>query len=165
MDNNIRDYKVIIISGNNDKYGDIDGEVHYVGPINQYDFHIDCLLAYADKKYPNVPIFKKITSRCEPNVPIYFLTCLNNVVYINISDNRIGNYGMLFLPDEISQKQENEIYNLANKIENAHVDIIYDMDFDDGLVIWNEFEHKRPLTFKKMLDQFFKMQKQKKPKN
>lgn len=164
MDKNINEYKAIIINGTNDKSNDIDGHVDFVGPIGECDYHVDCLLEYARDKYPDVSIFQRITDRCEPDVPIFFLTWLNNVVYINISGNRVGKYGMLFLPDEISEKQLKLIYELAKQIPKAHVDIVYDMDFDDGFVESKEFNYERGKGFEETLNEFLKKVNQKKSK-
>ena len=160
----IDNYKALIINGVNDKSNDVDGHVDFVGPIGECDYHIDCLLEYAREKYPNVSIFQRITDRCEPDVPIYFLTWLNNVVYINISGNRNGKYGMLFLPDEVTENQMKEIYELVKQIPKAHVDIVYDMDFDDGFVISKEFNYERGKAFEESLNEFFKKFNQKKSK-
>lgn len=166
MDKNIDDYKALIINGTNDKSDDVDGHIDFVGPIGECDYHVDCLLEYACEKYPNVSIFSRIRSlsSCEPDVPIFFLTWLNNVVYINISGNRAGKYGMLFLPDEISEKQVAAIYELCKQIPMSHVDIVYDMDFDDGYVVSKEFNYKNGHGFEELLDDFFKNVLQKKSK-
>ena len=164
MDKNIEDYKAVIIKGTNDKSNDVDGNVDFIGAIGECDYHIDCLLSYAVEKYPDVSIFKRIPSNCEPDVPIFFLTWLNNVVYINISGRNMSNRGMLFLPDEISDLQMHLIYELAKQIPKAKVNIIYDLDFDDGLVYSKEFNYKNDKTFKQTLDSFFKSINEKKPK-
>ncbi len=155
LDKNIDDYKAVIINGPSDKSDDMDGKVDFVGLVSEWDFHIDCLVDYAVRKYPDVPIFQKMDN-CEPNVPIFFLTLRNNVVYINISGGRVGKYGMLFLPDEISAKQKEVLYEFARKISNAHVDIVYDMDFDDGFVESKELNYKVGQPFEKQLESFFK---------
>ena len=163
MENKIDDYKAVIITGVNDKSDDVDAEVIYVGPIKDYSFHIDCLIDYTRDRYPDVNVFQHINDRCDPNVPIFFLTWLNSIVYINISGNRVGRYGMLFLPDEISVKQKEVLLDLSKVISKAHVDIVYDMDFDDGIVDAKEFDYKSGKGFEKLLDEFFK-QKEKKSK-
>lgn len=163
MKNKIDDYKAVIITGVNDKSADGDGEVRFVGHLDDYSFHIDCLIDYTREKYPNVNVFKHINDRCDSNVPIFFLTWLNSIVYINISGNRVGRYGMLFLPDEISDKQKEVLLELSKAIPKAHVDIVYDMDFDDGIVDAKEFDYKSGKGFEKLLDEFLR-QKEKKSK-
>ena len=100
----VDDYKVVVITGKNDKSDDFDGEVRFIGPISEYDFHIDCLLDYAKRSYPDVKVFQRMNDRFDPNVPIFFLTWLNSIVYINISGNRVGRYGMHYMPDDIDDE-------------------------------------------------------------
>lgn len=161
MDKEINNYKGIIISGDNE--GDVDGKCDFIGHKDEYEYHIDALLDYALKKYPDVQVFKIIPGNCEPNVPIYFLTALNNIVYLNVSSQKLGKYGMLFLPDEISLKQKEVLYDLASKLSDVNVDIFYDMSFDDGLVYSQEFNCLRGLEFKNILDDYFKTINAKKP--
>ena len=164
MEKNIDNYKALIISGTNDKSNDVDGQLSFVGPIGECDYHVDCLLEYALDKYPDVQIFKRIPSNCEPNVPIFFLTWLNNVVYINISGRRVGKYGMLFMPDEVSEKQMAQINELVKMIPKAKVDIVYNMDFDDGFVDFEEFDYKNGQGFKETWKEFLQTINEKKPK-
>ena len=155
MDEKIDDYKALIINGVNDQ-GDIDGNFDYVGILDEYVFHVDALIDYAIEKYPGVKIFQKIPDNCEFDVPIFFLTLLNNIVYLNVSDKKYGKKGLLFFPDEISLKQKENLYALAKKLFNVSITIIYDLDFDDGLVKNKDFSFKRGISFEEMLDEFFK---------
>ena len=159
----VDDYKVVVITGKNDKSDDLDGEVRFVGPTSEYDFHIDCLLDYVKRSYPDVKVFQRMNDRFDPNVPIFFLTWLNSIVYINISGNRVGRYGMLYMPDEISEKQKEKLFEFAKSISKAHVDIVYDMDIDDGIVVWEEFDREKNKKFYELLTDFF-AQEEKKPK-
>ena len=159
----VDDYKVVVITGKSDKSDDLDGEVRFVGPTSEYDFHIDCLLDYAKRSYPDVKVFQRMNDRFDPNVPIFFLTWLNSIVYINISGNRVGRYGMLYMPDEISEKQKEKLFEFAKSISKAHVDIVYDMDIDDGIVEWEEFDREKNKKFYELLTDFF-AQEEKKPK-
>ncbi len=156
MEKNIDDYKAIIINGVNDK-GDIDGNIDFIGNIDDYDFHVDCLIDYGIEKYPDSQIFKVIPNNCEPNVPVYFLCMFNNVVYLNVSSSRYGKRGILFLPDEISDKQKLALEKISELLANINVDIVYNMRFDDGLVYTEEFDSKRGFSFKEVLDDFYNM--------
>ena len=111
MNKKINDYKAVIINGVNNK-GDINGNVDYVGNLDEYGFHIDALIEYALEKYPDVQVFSKIPSNCEFDVPIFFLTWLNNIVYVNVSDVKHGKKGIVFFPDEVSLKQKEALYDL-----------------------------------------------------
>lgn len=156
MEKKIEDYKAIIIKGINEKNEDgANGKVELVGHVDDYDFHTGCLIDYGLENYPDVQVFKIIPNNCEPDVPIYFLTVFNNIVYINVSSGNYGKRGILFFPDEISIKQKEELHKLSEKLSNVNLDIVYDMYFDDGLVYSQEFDCKRGHDFKYVLDDFF----------
>ena len=146
MNKKINDYKAVIINGVNNK-GDIDGNIDYVGDLDEYGFHIDALIEYALEKYPDVQVFSKIPSNCEFDVPIFFLTWLNNIVYVNVSDVKHGKKGIVFFPDEVSLKQKDALYDFAKGLSNVNITVIYNMDFDDGLVFSHEFDCKRGMSF------------------
>lgn len=154
MNKKINDYKAVIINGVNNK-GDIDGNIDYVGDLDEYGFHIDALIEYALEKYPDVQVFSKIPSNCEFDVPIFFLTWLNNIVYVNVSDVKHGKKGIVFFPDEVSLKQKDALYDFAKGLSNVNITVIYNMDFDDGLVFSHEFDCKRGMSFEEILDDFF----------
>ena len=161
MNKNVDDYKVVIITGENEKSDDKDGELIYVGNSKDYSFHIDALIDYSINKYPSVNVFKHINDRCLPCVPIFFLTWLNSIVYTNTSSDRIGKCGMLYMPDEISDKQKEVLLELSKTLPKSNVDIVYDMDFDDGEVIGTEFGYKRGQDFVDALNDFFKKNEKK----
>ena len=56
MNKNVDDYKVVIITGENEKSDDKDGELIYVGNSKDYSFHIDALIDYSINKYPSVNV-------------------------------------------------------------------------------------------------------------
>ncbi len=159
----VDDYKVVIITGENKKSDDKDGEVIYVGPIDDYSFHIDCLIDYTRERYPNVNVFKQINDRCLPNVPIFFLTWLNSIVYVNLDSERAGRGGMLYMPDAISEKQRAVLLEMAKELPLNNVDIVYDMDFDDGEVLAKEFQYTGDQNFADILNKCLE-QDAKKPK-
>lgn len=154
MNKKVNDFKAVVINGVNNK-GDIDGNIDYVGNLDEYGFHVDALIEYAINKYPDVSVFSQIPNNCEFDVPIFFLIWLNNIVYVNVSDVRHGKKGIVFFPDEISLKQKEALYNFARGLSNVNITVIYDMDFDDGLVYSHEFDCKRGISFDKVLDDFF----------
>ena len=164
MKNKIDDYKLVIITGENEKSDDIDGEVIFAGKNEDYSFHIDALIDYSRGRYPNVNVFQHINDRHLPNVPIFFLTWLNSIVYANTSSERAGNCGMLYMPDEISEKQREALLKLAEAIPTAQVCIVYDMDFDDGEVKLKEFKYKKSHSFYEALNEFLKMNEKKSKK-
>ena len=161
MEMDLDDYLVFIITGENEKSDDEDGEIKYVGPVNDYSFHIDCLLDYATERYPNVKVFKQMNDRFRPIDPICFLTWLNSIVYLNISDKRLGHYGMLYMPDEISDKQKEVLLKFAKKYDNRQVYIGYNLDFDDGVVSVTEFKGKDDQSFYEFIQNYLRINEKK----
>lgn len=163
MTEDLDDYFVVIITGENEKSDDKDGEIKFIGPVDEYSFHIDCLLDYAIVRYPNIKVFKQMNDRFRPIDPICFLTWLNSIVYLNVSDKRFGNYGILYMPDEISEKQKKSLLEFARKYSNKDVCISYDLDYDDGVVSATDFKCDGS---KKFYDQLicYLQEKEKKPK-
>lgn len=151
----IDNYKAIIISGN--KEDDVDGEIIYVGSLDKYDYHTDALLDFLLEKYPNVEVLKTIPRNCEPDVPTFFLMRLNNISYLNISSDQVRNRGLLFIPNEITEKQRDSLDKIAEELDDAYVDIGFDLDLDldDGLVTFREYSHQDGYNFKKMIDSYF----------
>lgn len=154
MEQNLENYKVIIISGPDDDAPSNDGEILYTGSMDDYAFHIDCLIDYAVKKYPNVQVFKQINDRCEPDVPAFFLTVYGDIVYLNTSSGRYGNSGMFFMPDEISKKQFDSLNSLAKVMKNVSVSFLYDLHFDDGIVEGKELLNDGSQSFSSMVNKY-----------
>lgn len=71
---------------------------------------------------------------------------------------------MLYMPDEISEKQREALLKLAEAIPTAQVGIVYDMDFDDGEVKLKEFKYKKSHSFYEALNEFLKMNEKKSKK-
>lgn len=71
---------------------------------------------------------------------------------------------MLYMPDEISEKQREALLKLAEAIPTAQVGIVYDMDFDDGEVKLKEFNYKKSHSFYEALNEFLKMNEKKSKK-
>ena len=160
----VDDYRVVVITGKNDKSDDLDGEMRFVGPTSEYDFHIDCLLDYAKNRYPDVKVFQRMNDRFSPCVPIFFLAWLNSIVYINMSSERAGRCGTLYMPDEISEKQKEVLLELSKSFPQLNVNIVYNMYLDDdGSVKGTDFEFKKRQMFVDVLTDFF-AQEEKKPK-
>ena len=68
---------------------------------------------------------------------------------------------MLYMPDEISDKQKEVLLELSKTLPKSNVDIVYDMDFDDGEVTGTEFGYKRGQDFVDALNDFFKKNEKK----
>lgn len=174
-------YMIAIINGQYE--GDIDGNIDYVGrlyyenengfldeneiDLDRYSNHVDHLLRYGKEKYLDESIFKKIPDNVEFWVPIFFLGVLDNIVYLNVSTKKFGRHGWLFMPDEVSDKQKEALYNFAGTLSNVSIDLFYNLNLNDGLVEFQEYDCKRGLSFEEILDDYFEMIKRskKKPKS
>ena len=168
------DYMVAIINGQNE--GDIDGNIDYVGrlylkndtgildsnevDLDKYRNHVDHLLKYGRGKYPNKVIFNKMPDNVEFRVPIFFLSILDNIVYLNVSTEKYGRHGWIFMPDEVSDKQKETLYEFARKLSNVGINLFYDLNYnEEGYVEFQEYDCKNGLSFEEILDDYFEMTK------
>ena len=176
------DYMVAIINGQYE--GDIDGNIDYMGrlylkndtgildsnevDLDKYRNHVDHLLKYGRGKYPNEVIFNKMPDNVEFRVPIFFLSILDNIVYLNVSTEKYGRHGWIFMPDEVSDKQKETLYEFARKLSNVGINLFYDLNYnEEGYVEFQEYDCKNGLSFEEILDDYFEMTKryEKKPKS
>lgn len=172
----IEDSLVIIINGENEK-GDIDGHIDFVGKIyydkdihnikeiddiDRLKTHIDYLLAYGKEKYSDVQVFNLLSEKHFYQVIVYFLSIFNNIVYLNISLSKHQQKGLLFMPDEISEKQRESLFEIAHESPNVNVQILYDLTFDDGNIDLQEFDSRRGLSFEDVLKDYFVLTNRKK---
>ena len=94
------EYMVAIINGGVED----NGNIIYLGHNFNFNYHAECLIDYGVHKYPNISGFKNIDYMKEPNLPIYYLSLLNNIIFTNVSvDDEMR--GMLYLPRTISDEQ------------------------------------------------------------
>lgn len=170
---------VMIINSKNEK-GDIDGNIDFVGKIfydknihniqeiddindiDRYKTHIDYLLEYGQEKYPDVQIFNLLSTNHFYQVIVYFLSIFNNIVYLNISVSKYQQKGLLFMPDEISEKQKNSLFKIAQESPNANVQILYDLNLNDGNIDLQEFDAMRGSSFEDVLSDYFVLMDRKK---
>ena len=176
------DYMVAIINGQNE--GDIDGNIDYVGrlylkndtgildsnevDLDKYRNHVDHLLKYGRETYPNKVIFNKMPDNVEFRVPIFFLSILDNIVYLNVSTEKYGRHGWIFMPDEVSDKQKETLYEFARKLFNVNVSLFYNLNYseDKGIIV-KGYDCSNGISFEEILDDYFEMTKryEKKPKS
>lgn len=184
MDRRLEDSMLMIINGENEK-GDIPGHVDFVGKIyydkdiqnfkdtdeaDKYKPHVNYLLEYGREKYPDVQVFNILSDNHLYRTVVYFLSIFNNIVYLNISSNRHQQRGLLFMPEEICEAQKQALYEVARKCLNVNVQLVYDLNFNDGDVDLKEFDSKRGSSFEDVLDDYFllldrKKEAEKKHKN
>lgn len=172
----IEDSLVMIINGENEK-GDIDGQIDFVGKIfydknihdikgindiDRFKTHVDYLLEYGQKKYPDVQVFNILSVNHFYQVIIYFLSVFNNIVYLNISISKQQQKGLLFMPDEVSEKQKDSLLKMAKDSPNVNVQILYDLKLNDGNIDLQEFDAMRGSSFEDVINDYFVLMDRKK---
>ena len=153
MEKNIKDYLIAIVNGPEDE---VDGNIDFIGLAKENVYHIDCLIDYGKKKYPGHKGFQALNDRYTVEAPIFYLTCLDNAVYLNIPDEKIGKYGLLYLPDELSDAQIKSLHKLAKQIPRINLEICYNMRVEDGLIQYDNLDDKDSKNFEDMLNAYEK---------
>ena len=70
-----------------------------------------------------------------PVYPAFFLTeYLGNVVFLNISNNKIGKQGLLYLPSNLSNLQTDTLNNLSKELKGFNIEVNNNLILDDGIV-------------------------------
>lgn len=130
------DSKIIIINPDDEAYGLVDGDVKFIGEIGSDYSHGDLLNSYGIETYGEDSIFSILASgNFLVDVPVYFLTEGNeNIVFLNVSSSKIGKVGLLYLPTNISDKQEKALISLSNLLKDFKIEVNYNLRVDDGIV-------------------------------
>lgn len=154
MDN----YKLAFIHGHSDKERNIqEGKIEKYGVLDEGSLHILSLLDYAKETYPDVPIFKQLNDRYAPEAVGYIYTKLGDIVFLNMTTDvqKYGKTGLIMLPDNITEKQKEGLYTLAEMIDGYSICISYDLELVDGILEGKELytvENQKPT---KVLDSYF----------
>ncbi len=115
-----------------------DEKITYLGYLFNYDYHAQCLIDYVSKSYSNIHGFENLDYMEEPNLPVYYLTLLNNVVFTNISTDD-EKRGILYLPRELSNQQIQYLSDFMKVVDDYSVLIVYNLVLDNDMVIGTEF--------------------------
>lgn len=129
-------YKIIVINPFDKENGLIDGDIKYIGDVDSDFIHSDLLIDYGLGVYGDDSIFGLLSNgNYLPDIPAYFLAVgYNNVVFLNVSDNRAGRLGLLYLPDNVSNEQKKSLNNLVSVLKNYRIEVNYNLRVDDGFV-------------------------------
>lgn len=149
------DYMIAIINGSKED----DGKINYLGKNFNFNYHAECLLDYASKKYPEISGFSKIDYMDEPNSPIYYLSLLGNIIFTNIfvdGEKR----GILYFPKQITDKQIETLYKFIDSILDYNVWIVYDMAMVDGMFVGETFDFEKEIDLKQKIDDFIMQKKE-----
>lgn len=85
---------------------DSEGVIHVMGRSNESKYHIKYLLDYFEENYSNIDI-SKLNIGSPRNYYGYIFGKLGNIIYFND-----GGTGMMYFPDELTDKQIDVMYNL-----------------------------------------------------
>ncbi|MBR3230089.1 MAG: hypothetical protein IKF91_04610 [Bacilli bacterium] len=130
------DSKIIIINPSDETYGLLDGDVNYIGEVDSDFYHGDLLIDYGINVYGEDSIFGILASgNYLVDVPVYFLTEGNdNIVFLNVSNSKNGKMGLLYLPNNISDKQKDSLNKLSSILDDFKIEVNYNLRMDDGIV-------------------------------
>ena len=142
----MNEYMVAIITGDSED----NGNITYLGHNFNFNYHAECLIDYAVHKYPNISGFKNIDYMKEPNLPIYYLSFLNNIIFTNVSvDDEMR--GMLYLPKIISDEQLKTLLQFIDSIYDFKVIVIYDLSLIDGMVLGKDLDVSQSENMKEQI--------------
>lgn len=130
------DSKIIIINPSDDNFGLSDGDVKFIGKSESDFSHGDLLISYGVETYGEDSIFGLLVNgNFLVDVPAYFLAEGNdNVVFLNVSNSKVGKIGLLYLPTNISDKQKESLNNLSSILKDFKIEVNYNLRVDDGVV-------------------------------
>lgn len=129
------EYMVAIINGGSED----DGDITFLGYHFNYDYHAECLIDYAKDKYPQISGFGDIDCMKDPNLPLYYLSLLNNIIFTNVSVDD-EKRGMLYLPREISDEQIKTLLDFMKLVAEFKVTIVYNLSLIDGVVFGKDLD-------------------------
>ena len=126
-------FKIIVINPLDKDNDLIDGDVNYIGDFDSDFMHSDLLIDYGLKTYGEDSIFGILSNGYFlPDVPAYFLTeGYNNIVFLKISNSKVSNFALLYLPDSVSDKQAQSLNRLISSLKNYKIEVNYNLRVDD----------------------------------
>ena len=162
MDN----YKIAFINGNNfEDRNIIDGKIDYYGEIDSDTLHVMSLLEYAKNNFSDIPVFNQLNIRHQPEVVAYFLTKIGVAVFFNMTRydashlKKYGKLGMLMLPDELTDKQKEALYQFAENISDFSISVHYDLNIDTGILSSKTIQGMNNETPKEIIDVYMNTMK------
>ena len=158
--------KIVFIYGDEKlEKGIIEGKIERVGDINDDCFHATTLINFAEKNYPEVSIFNSLNNRHRPETISYFYTAFfNHIVFLNISsarNNVLQKKGVFLIPNDITEKQEQSLYEFADEISDYEVGIYYDLKLEDGVLDEKGISSTSNETPSQLIDKFLNIKNKK----
>ena len=135
------DEKIAFIYGKEKpESGIVEGKIEPIGKIKDGSFHATYLLDFAKDNYPEVPIFKRLSRRHTPeSIAFFYCYYFNHIVFLNTTsfndkgEITHGKTGRFLLPNNISSKQKEALYNFLEMLDDYSIIILYDLKIDEGI--------------------------------
>lgn len=115
---NVNDYKLVVITGLEDK----DGEICFFGETSEYRFHLEALKDYLYTYHNDLAESINADDMKNNNDLIFYLNEMGDIVYLHSPG-----YGLLFLPKQISKNQIMSLYDLFTSFEKTPIYINYNL--------------------------------------
>ena len=112
-----------------------DGSIDKIGlDKDNNGIHINYLLEYINKKFPNIELFKKFNQRHDPGTVAFFIAKMGYIVFFNTTRNIDYKHGTFIFPDKISEIQKKSLYQFIELINDYKISIEYDSELIDGVI-------------------------------
>ena len=123
---NINDYMLVSISHNN--------QMIFFGDTNEYRFHLDCLKDYFYIYYSKLAEEIDVDNiKCIEKIILYLID-EGNIIYLH----SLG-YGLVFVPEIISNEQLNLLHKLCLLLDNIPLYFVYNLHCDNGEIVFEQF--------------------------
>lgn len=130
---------------------DINGMKHYLGDIDAPLYHTDTLDDYIEKNYSHEEMFDLLYENNSKDMYAYILGLCGDIVYLNGKT-----FGVLYLPQDINEKQKNSLDELALELEGISVTVKYNQVYMGSFV---SSEFIETTTLKEELKHYFEGEK------
>ena len=128
--NSIDDYKIAIIPSKGCEQLE-EGEITYFGLSTFYFYHNLAFRDFCKKYYKEILNKQDINDNSPAELYAYYLQSYGNIVIANLTHARtIEKYGkeaMVFMPEEVSEKQKQSFETLTKEMDDYQISILYDM--------------------------------------
>lgn len=132
------------------------GDMKYIGNISDINKHINDLIDYIGDNYSEVEELSKIDEKTPRDMVAYHLINLGNVVYLDA-----GYYGVIFVPNSLTDKQVEEVYNLADDLKDEPVMLNHSPNIDFGFPMFVSIGINGDISLKQAMDEYMDLEKNK----
>lgn len=155
MDN----HKWAIIYGDEDEETkDLAGTVEMFGDMKSPQLHIVDLREFVHKKFPYSKKNEDLNDKNNPVYGGYIFTSLGDAVFLNLTIDA-NKKGIIFLPNTISPKLKESLYEFVEKLNDYEVYIYYNLKLEneepDGELLQGLNEDDKPID---ILNSYFELE-------